>query len=325
MGKKVDKVTKAPKIKNENNIVAQEKKPKKEEKAQANKSVKKEQKQTPPEKHSKKKIENTPKVEEEQEINDEQILGEVEESQIQEDLIKRYEFVLKEIRETLTPNLDLNLIMKAVKSLKKIVLDKYQNSVNLLQNENEEFLFINFVLGKLPFKFSMRPNLINLPHSVYGEKFYTRVCLFVKDPVSDFEDLNINKSFPFQFNVIDVNTLKLNYSRFQDRRNLLKEYELFLCDSKIYFLLKKLLGKPFYVHKKYPLPIKLDLSNPEEIKNTITSNVEKSTTFYMTHGPNYCVKISRATSSNEEILENINEGIYQTLAHILKWGANFEE
>jgi ribosome biogenesis protein UTP30 len=165
---------------------------------------------------------------------------------------------------------------------------------------------------------------INLPHNLYGEKYQTSVCLFVKDSRSDFKDLNIT-GLPFKLKVIDIKKLKLKFSRFQERRTLLKQYELFLCDSKIYMLLKKLLGKPFYVARKYPVPMKLDYTKPEEIKSDIANHVEKNSTFYMSHGPNYSVKIARAVMSNEEVLDNVREGVTQTLSHILKWGVDFEE
>jgi len=89
--------------------------------------------------------------------------------------------------------------------------------------------------------------------------------------------------------------------------------------------LKKLLGKPFYDHKKYPVALKLDYTNVEEIKNEIISHVEKSTTFNMTHGPNYSLKVARAVSSEAEILQNYSDAITHLVPHILKWNVNLED
>jgi hypothetical protein len=278
-------------------------------------------------KNDKKKRKNfkEEKLQENLEIKDEKIMNDAEEAATFDDINKKYELVLNEVREKLTKKLDESLIARAIKCLKKIVLDKYKDSLNLLSNDQEEFLYLNFVLGKLPFKFSIRPASIHVPQSLYGKKFNTQICLIVKDPRSDFKDLNIHKDLPFKLKVIDIEKLKLKFSRFNERRNLLKEYEMFLCDHKIYNMLKKHLGKPFYASKKYPYPIRMDYTKPSEIKDTICSIVTKTTPFYMTHGPNYSVKISRAVSSNEEILENIKEGAGQTLSNILKWGVNFDE
>jgi len=124
------------------------------------------------------------------------------------------------------------LLKKAIKCLKIIISDKYKNSVNLLQNEEEEFLYINLVFNKLPFRYSIRPVNIPLSQSLYGKKYNTQVCLFVKDPRSDFKELNLNADLPFKIKVLDIEKLKLKYSTFQERRNLLKQYEIFLCDYK---------------------------------------------------------------------------------------------
>src|SRR5690606_21968685 len=99
-------------------------------------------------------------------------------------------------------------------------------------------------------------------------------------------------------------------------------HELFLCDYKVYMLLKKLLGKPFYTAKKFPVPIKIDYTNKENIKEEITSHVEGSTHFYMGHGPNYTVKIGRSTLAKEELTQNIVDGITNTIPHILKWSVS---
>jgi len=327
MGKKIEtsnKTNKADQAKNASKGASKNTKNKTQEKNK-NTSVQKKKEQIKNKKSTEKREkENLMEVESEVK-EDEKIITDLEETTTLEDMKEKYQNCLKTVQEKLASNLDSNLVSKAVKCLKTIVMDKYKNSLNILQNENEEFLYLNFVLGKLPFKYSMRPVSVHLPHSLYGEKFNTSVCLFVKDSRVDFKDLNIHKNLPFKLKVIDINKLKLNYSRFQQRRNLLKDFELFLCDQKIYMLLKKLLGKPFYVSKKYPLPLKLDYSNPEEIKKNIIENVERNTIFTMTHGPNYSVKIARAVSENEHILKNVTEGVAQVLSHILKWGVDFEE
>ena len=235
---------------------------------------------------------------------DEKIIGDKEEIKILEDIKEKYVSSIKEVEKTIFPLIDNNLLKKAIKCLKKIILSKYKDKTNILSSEEDEFFYINLVFDRLPSKFSVRPVNITIPNQIYGKKFNSRVCLFVKDPKSDFKDLGLKSDFDFKLKVMSIEKLKQKYSRFQERRNLLKEYDTFLCDSKIYFLLKKLLGKPFYVSKKYPLPIKLDYSKKDEIKETIQNSINNSTVFHMTHGPNYTIKISRAVSSEEEILQN---------------------
>jgi ribosome biogenesis protein UTP30 len=260
------------------------------------------------------------KVEEEI-VEDHNIYTEHEENNLQEDLRENYNKQVEIVKENL--QLNKKQVSKAVKCLKKIVLDKYKDNKNLLADEKDEFLYLNFIFSRLPYKYSVRPVNIPLSHSLYDKSYGTTVCLFVKDPSSDFKDLAID--FPFKVKVIDVQKLKLKYSRFQERRNLVKQFDIFLCDFKIYMLLKKLLGKPFYTAKKYPIPIKLDYSNKDSITHEVVSQVENCTTYYMTHGPNYSVKISRVVMEDEESVENIMAAVTGTLPHILKWGINLEE
>ena len=212
---------------------------------------------------------------------DKKILNDAEEEATLEAIKERYLKYLEKTKEQLLSKLDKTLIKNAISNVKDIILARYKDNLNLLQSENEEFLYLNFVFGKLPFKFSLRPVNIPLTNSIYdSEKFNTRVCIFVKDPRSAFKELSMYSELPFKVKVIDVKKLKEKYSRFNERRNLLKDYEIFLCDQKIYMLLKKLLGKPFYVQKKYPVALKLDYTKPEEIKNQIVSHVEKSSKFF---------------------------------------------
>ena len=237
------------------------------------------------------------------------------------DINQVFEKSLKTVEENL--KLDTNLISKAIKGIKEIIAKRYENTLNILSNEDEELIYLNFVFGRLPMKYSLRPVTIPLEKSLNGIDSNTRICLFVKDPKSDFKNLEIE--FPFKVKVIDINGLKMKYSRFQDRRNLLKQFDLFLCDYKVYFILKKLLGKPLYTHRKYPVPIKLNYENKEEIKSEILNHVENSGVFYMTNGPNYSFKVARYTMDKEDISMNVNKAIKYIVAHIMKWGVEFEE
>ena len=43
-----------------------------------------------------------------------------------------------------------------------------------------------------------------------------------------------------------------------NKEEIIKHYDTFLCDGRVYFILRKLLGKPFYSLKQFPLTINLD-------------------------------------------------------------------
>jgi ribosome biogenesis protein UTP30 len=179
------------------------------------------------------------------------------------------------------------------------------------------------VFNRLPVRYSIRPVPVAIDAPIFSEKYNTRVCLIVKDPREAFKDLNL--TFPFDLKVFDLEKLKLKFSRFKERRALLKEFDLFLCDAKVYKILKRYLGKPFYDAKKYPVPVVLEYSKPDEIKETIIKNVSKINPIYMAHGPNYSVKVGRAVMTNEELTKNIVDVSASVAAHIIKWGVDFTE
>ena len=184
-------------------------------------------------------------------------------------------------------------------------------------------LDVNFFFDTIPIRYSIRPNPIKLTYPLYSEKYNTPVCIFVKDPKSAFKELEM--TFPFELKVIDISKLKLKYERFEQRRNLLKQYEIFLCDSKVYFLLKKLLGKPFYSTKKFPLPVKIDYENKEKTQQEIIEHVKTCTFFTMSKGPIYNVKFGRQVMNEKEKIQNLNDTIEGTLPHILKYNIGPEE
>lgn len=246
------------------------------------------------------------------------LLDEDEESNYE--LKANYDKVLKEVSNNSEKLVNENQISKAVSCIKKYIKSSFDSkqAFDLLSSENESFIYLNFVLGKVPNKYSLRPNTIPLTNPLYlANKDKTRVCLIVKDPRSAIKDLNIE--FPFKVKIIDIEKLKLKYSRFNERRDLIKEYDLFLCDYKVYLLLKKHLGKPFYDAKKYPVPTKINPSDKDSILREVVSKVTTGTTFYMSNGPNYSLKVGRLTQSEKDIEQNVKDALKGTLPHLLKW------
>ena len=114
--------------------------------------------------------------------------------------------------------------------------------------------------------------------------------MFVKDPAREFKNQIQDLSIPCVAKVIGVDKLKRNFKQYKDKRALLKEYDGFLADLRVYKMLPELLGKEFYSRKKYPCPIKLhgfnDSKELEEQLNKATSAAH----FMLGNGPNYSVK-----------------------------------
>ena len=305
MGKKaLDKIKKEKK---ENSKIENTKEKRKEIKKRKNKKNEKEEKE----------------IEEEIEEENLNIISEKEEKEMNEDLNEKYLEYQEKLKKDLIPNLNKNLIKETIKELSEYIKKKQKENLNILSNEQDEFLYMKIALDKFPKRFSIRPLIVNLKNKIYGENYSTNVCLIVKDSKDDFKELKLE--FPFNLKVIDISKLKLKYERFEQRRNLIKQYDIFLCDGRVYFILRKLLGKPFYSQKKFPLPINLDYNNKNEIKNNIINIVENSSIFYLSHGPNYNIKFARVVMNEKEKIENLNDAIINMIPHVLKFGVDLNE
>jgi len=90
--------------------------------------------------------------------------------------------------------------------------------------------------------------------------------MFVKDPVRDFKDQIEDLKIPTIAKVMGYDKLKRNFKQYKDRRVLLKDYDAFLADLRIYKMLPELLGKEFYSQKKYPVPIKVHDFTPKQLQ-----------------------------------------------------------
>ncbi len=60
--------------------------------------------------------------------------------------------------------------------------------------------------------------------------------------------------------------MKRNFKQYKDKRLLVKDYDAFLSDLRIYKMLPEVLGKEFYQQKKYPAPIKVHDFEPKALE-----------------------------------------------------------
>ena len=240
-----------------------------------------------------------------------------------EELQQKYNSNLEIVKKELLPQISDSQISKALKALEIYKTNTNGNTINVLSNNYDDFIYLNFAFNKYPMRYSLSSNQILLKNGLYGSKFSSNICLIVKDPKSDFKDLQIE--FPFNLKIIDIQKLKLKYTKYENRRELMKKYDLFFCDSRILFVLRKLLGKCFYKSKKYPHPLTLNYENKEEIKNNLIQAVTESTYFNMNNGPIYNVKFGRFSMDLKENCENLKKCLEESIPHILKYDVLLEE
>ena len=248
--------------------------------------------------------------------------------------------------------IDEKQITSAVENLKTILENNFSNNLDIFARKEETMLQVNFLLSNLPERYSIRPVSLPVKLNIPTVK---KVCLIIKDNYKQFWEemkLNFEDQKNFELNVITFTNLKQEYEQFDKKRNLVKRFDMFLCDKSLYMILKKVLGRAFYKSKKYPLAITLTKPRPELIKDKANNyeseseNEEENTEKYfvskdivskliidsvtnvhftMSNGPNYTVKAGYLSEDKTEtIVKNLKNVISYTLAHILKWGVRFE-
>lgn len=236
---------------------------------------------------------------------------------------KIFENKLKIVKSSLKFN--DKLLVQAVSSLKQILTDKANKENNVFYRKEEESLFLNFTFSNLPTQYSMRPVLIPSQLNSFSKR---KVCLIIKDPKEEWENLGISfeTETDVEVNVISYSSLKHEYSQYEQKRQLLKQFDLFICDFKIYMMLKKVVGKVFYKNKKYPFPVFINKNkeNSDETKNNILT-AARNTLFYMSNGPNYSVKVGFVDEKEEDLIKKINICSVYVVANILKFGVEFED
>jgi hypothetical protein len=273
----------------------------------------------------KEKLKEKKEKEKDEEHNQTENGNEITEKEFnKEELDNKYNLKLEQVNKELIPKIIESQIEKALKAL-----ISYKNkinsssTINVLSGDFDDYIYATFGFFNYPLRYSLSSSKINLSEGIYNEKYSSNICLIVKNPKSDFKDLNIE--FPFNLKVIDIEKLKMKYQQYSKRRELMKKYDLFLCDNRIKFVLRKLLGKCFYVSKKFPHPISLNYEDKDKIKNDIIDIVNKSTIFHMNNGPIYNIKFGRFSMSLKDNLENLKECIKQVIPHILKYDIDLDE
>ena len=274
---------------------------------------------------SKENEKENPKNETIKDIEQEDEQNEIKEKEFnKEELNKKYELKLEQVSKDLIPKISTAQIEKALKAL--ISYKNKLNSsstINVLSGDFDDYIYATFGFYKYPLRYSLAPSKIDLSTGIYAEKYNSNICLIVKNPKSDFKDLNIE--FPFNIKIIDIEKLKTKYQQYSKKRELMKKYDLFLCDNRIKFVLRKLLGKCFYASKKIPYSISLNYEDKDKIKNDIIEIVNKSTIFHMNNGPIYNIKFGRFSMNLEENKNNLIECIKQIIPHILKYDIDLDE
>lgn len=128
--------------------------------------------------------------------------------------------------------------------------------------------------------------------------------MFVKDPSRAFKDQIQELKIPCIAKVIGFDKLKRNFKQYKDKRTLVKDYDAFLADLRIYKMLPEVLGKEFYQQKMYPVPIKVHGFSSQDLESQLNS-AASATHFLQGNGPNYSVVVGRTSQKATDVALNV--------------------
>ena len=146
-----------------------------------------------------------------------------------------------------------------------------------------------------------KPKCISVPHAIYPDS--TSVCLVVRDPQRTWKDKVSEEDVTCVKRVIGVDKLRRKYKPFEARRELMKQYDVFMADEAVLPILPKLLGKNFFVAKRLPLPLPLKATKP--VKKIIEDAAFHSAWWSYGGGDSVAVRIAYSSQEVAEIVSNV--------------------
>lgn len=209
-------------------------------------------------------------------------------------------------------------LQKAITALKRYL--SVQEAPDLL--DVDEFLYVQIALKTShPSHRKDKPICIPLPNPFHAREDVD-ICMFVKDDKSGAGHKAAKKKLEKFANkagvakVIGTSKLRTKYESYEAKRNLCREYDLFLADDRILPSLPKLIGKSFFKLKKQPIPVDLTV-------NDWVAQVDKAkscTTMLLSAGSCMSIKVARSSQSIEEVLANI-DAVLRAVAETIpkKW------
>ena len=151
---------------------------------------------------------------------------------------------------------------------------------------------VQLTLHHTPRRRSPKPIRVMIPNPLFqvaenkdGEVDEPEVCFIVKEEAKpDIQEMI--QTFPKYMScikkVLGLQSLRKKHAQYEQRRELLRRYNVFLADDRILPMLSKALGRDFYKMKKLPIPI--DLTRKEALPFAIQKAL--SATFMTINGGN---------------------------------------
>lgn len=209
-----------------------------------------------------------------------------------------------------TSQIDKKQILSAVKVVKSLYATQKSGSSNLFELSKNPYIYMNFIVNKLPNVSYYKDTKLELAHSIHGAPFESRVLFILTNEFKEQHSAML-KQFKGNWKFVRYDKIKQNFKEYKDKRGLLNSYDLFFCDKALVSSLKKSLGTKFFERKKYPMPVDLsplktdEVVTVERLTQTFSSLTDKCTYLHLGQGTEFSVKIGRAEKMTDiEVLKN---------------------
>jgi ribosome biogenesis protein UTP30 len=216
-------------------------------------------------------------------------------------------------------SLDQDLVEKAVRAVlkyhEKITQESSEKKLSLLGDDRP--VHVQFTLLRAPGHSKPKPVQIVVPHPFFkladktsddqdeDEVEEPEICLIVKESSKPWCQEMIEK-FPDHMGcvkkVLTLDSLRKKYTSYEQKRQLLHKYNMFMADDRILPMLSKSLGKAFIQTKRLPVPINLtrEKALPFAIQKALSAT-------YMTVNTGTCVTVRAGHTGMDpkKLVENI--------------------
>jgi len=211
--------------------------------------------------------------------------------------------------------LDSELTEKAVRAVLKYhekSREESSDKPSLLGDDRP--VHVQFTLLRAPDQSKPKPVQIIIPHPFFkladrtnenDEVEEPEICLIVKESSKPWCQEMIEK-FPEHMGcvkkVLGLDSLRKKHTSYEQKRQLLHKYNMFMADDRILPMLSKALGKAFIQTKRLPVPISLtrEKALPFAIQKALSAT-------YMTVNTGTCISIRAGHTGMEpkKLVENI--------------------
>lgn len=175
-------------------------------------------------------------------------------------------------------------------------------------------------LSRVPQNPSPKPIRIAIPHPLHrvadsgGEENKlgdgdssveeAEVCIIVKEESKPWVQEMIDR-FPSHMScvkkVLGLQSLRKKYARYEQRRELMARYSVFMVDDRILPMVAKCLGKGFFNAKKQPIPLKL---TRKEALPFAVQRCLSATYLFMSAGTCLTIRAGNTGMSHKKLVEN---------------------